>query len=112
MTELRVVEGSDGIDHVFTIKQRGSNSAEDLSSFSTATMIVKSRDLQDTIATITLTNTDLTNGILTYTTDTTDGFPAVTNGTEKKYKAQIIFTGSGFKDATDLFDFVVFNNIT
>ena len=109
--ELRVLEGSDGIDHTITVFQEGSSSAEDLSGFSTVTMIVKSMDRQTTIATIVLTNTDLVNGIVTYTTNL-DGFTVPAGNTEIRYKAQIIFTAVGLKDATQEFDFVVENDLT
>ena len=111
MTEIRVVEGSDGIVHTITVFQRDSSSAEDLSAFTTVTMIVKSLNRQTTIATIVLTNTDLVNGVVTYTTDA-DGFVVPAGKTEERYKAQIIFTAAGFKDATQEFDFVVENDLT
>ena len=110
MTEIRVIEGSDGVDHVITIFQQGSSSAEDLSAYSTTTMVVKSLNRQTTIATLTLTNTDLANGVVTYTTDN-DGFTVPAGNTEIKYKAQIVFTAAGLKDATQEFDFVVENDL-
>ena len=108
--EIRVVEGSDGVDHVITIYQESSSSAEDLSAYSTAVLKVKSLNRQTTIATLTLTNTDLSNGIVTYTTNA-DGFVVPAGKTEERYKAQIVFTGAGLKDATQEFDFVVENDL-
>ncbi len=49
MTEIRVIEGSDGVAHVITVFQKGSATAEDLSAYSTATMVVKTRNRQTTI---------------------------------------------------------------
>jgi len=108
--EIRVVEGSDGIDHTITVFQEGSTSAEDLSGFGTVTMVVKSLNRQTTIATIVLTNTDLANGIITYTTND-DGFVVPAGNTQIRYKAQIVFSGAGLKDATQEFDFVVENDL-
>ena len=108
--EIRVIEGSDGVVHTITIFQEDSSSAENLSSFSTVTMVVKSLDRQTTIATIVLANTDLANGIVTYTTDN-DGFIVPAGNTQIKYKAQIVFTAAGLKDATQEFDFVVENDL-
>ena len=111
MTEIRVVEGSDGVAHTITVFQEDSSSAEDISAFTTAVMNVRSLNLQTTIASITLTNTDLANGILTYTTDTTDGFSVAAGKSEERYKAQIKLTGAGLLETTHIFDFVVQNDI-
>ncbi len=110
MTEIRVVEGSDGVVHTITVFQEGTSTAENLSSFTTSTMVVKSLNRQTTIATITLANTDLTNGIVTYTTNA-DGFVVPAGKTEERYKAQIVFTGVGLKEGTQEFDFVVMNDL-
>jgi len=108
--EIRVVEGSDGIDHTITVFQEGSSSAEDLSGFANVVMVVKSLNRQTTIATISLATTDLANGIVTYTTND-DGFVVPAGNTQIRYKAQIVFTGAGLKDATQEFDFVVENDL-
>ena len=111
MTEIRVVEGSDGVAHTITIFQENSSTAENLTTYTTATMVVKSLNRQTTIATITLATTDLANGVVTYTSDN-DGFTVPAGQTEVRYKAQIVFTAAGNKDAVFEFDFVVENDLT
>jgi len=113
LTSIIISEGSDGVEYVFTIKQEGSNTAEDLSNYTTAVMYVTSTDLKTLHDTITLAITTPASGILTYTTDPTDTLPSVSAGTKKlRLKAQIKITGTGLIALTELLDFLIINDIS
>ena len=76
-------------------------------------MIIKSYDLTTTIATISLSITDPTNGVITYTTSVSHSLPSVNNpDLYKDYFAIIKITGTNLKDITNIFTFRILNDIT
>ena len=112
MTEVKVIEGADGLNYDWTLKQRGNTSGEDLSSFSTVVMYVLSSNLATLHDTITLTIQDSSNGVVRYSPDPTDTLPTVNAEDEElRLKAQIKLTASGVLDSTEIFDFVLVNDL-
>lgn len=113
MADIEVAESSDGVIHRFTIYQKDSNVAENLTGYTTATMTIKSLDLTSTIATLTISITDAANGIITYTTSVSHALPAITiPDLYKDYTAIIKITGSSLKDITNIFSFRINNDLT
>ena len=110
---IKIAEGSNGVNHTITIYQDGSNTPEDLTGYTGATLTVTELDLETVLATITLAITTAESGLLTYTTSTSHGLPAVATGKRnKELKAQIKITGSGLKDITEIGDFIIVKDIS
>ena len=113
MPTITVAEGSDGVAHTITIYKEGSSTGENLSSYTAATMYVTSKDFKTLYLTKTITMTTPASGILTYTTAAADALPAVPVGKkELELKAQIKITGSSLLELSEIFDFVIINNIS
>lgn len=113
MATITVAEGSDGVAHTITIYKQGSSTGENLSSYSAATMYVTSMDFKTLYLTKTLTLTTAASGILTYTTAAADTLPTVAIGERDLHlKAQIKITGTSLVELTEIFDFIIVNNIS
>ena len=115
MTTIRLPEGTDGIDYTFTVKQEGSNTAEDLSAYSTATMAVTSLDFETVHnAAISLTFVVKASGTVKYTSESsTDTLPAVPKKQkELRLRGKITFSASGVLDRSNLIDIIIEKNIS
>ena len=113
MATITIAEGSDGVAHTITIYKQGSSTGENISSYTTATMYVTSKDFKTLYLTKSITMTTPASGILTYTTAAADTLPAVPLGQkELELKAQIKLTGSNLLELTEVFDFIIINNIS
>ena len=111
--KIEVAEASDGVAHTITIYQKGTSTGENLSSYTAATMYVTSKDFKILHLTKTITITTAASGILTYTTSSSDSLPTVPTGQKTlELKAQIKITGSSLKDITEVFDFIIVNDIS
>lgn len=110
MTTIRIPEGSDGIPYTFTIKQDGSNSAEDLSAYTTATMAVTSLDFETVYnSAISLAFVSKPDGTIRYTSDSaTDSFPSVPKKQKEiRVKGKITISGTNLLDRSNLIDIVI-----
>lgn len=113
MTTIIIGEGSDGVAHTITIFKQGSSTGENLSSYTTATMYVTSKDFKTLYLTKSITMTTPSSGILTYTTAAADALPTVPAGRkELELKAQLKITGTNLLELSEIFDFVIVNNIS
>lgn len=113
MPTITVAEGSDGVAHTITIYKQGSSIGENLSSYTAATLYVTSKDFKTLYLTKTITITTAASGILTYTTAAADTLPSIPPGKkELELKAQIKITGTNLLDLSEIFDFVIINNIS
>ena len=113
MPTIEVAEGSDGVAHVITIYQKGTTTGENLTSYTAAVMNVTSPDFKTVHDTISLTITTAASGILTYTTAAADTLPAIPLGErDLRLKAQVKVTGTNLKDITEIFDFIIINDIS
>ena len=113
MPTIEVAEGSDGVAHTITIYQKGTTTGENISSYTTAYLIVTSPDFKTVHMTKTITITTAASGILTYTTATADTLPTIPLGErDLRLKAQVKVTGTNLKDITEIFDFIIINDIS
>src|SRR3990167_3043433 len=112
MPTIEVAEGSDGVAHTITIYQKGTTTGENLSSYNAAVMNVTSPDFKTVHDTISLTITTAASGILTYTTAAADTLPAIPLERDLRLKAQVKVTGTNLKDITEIFDFIIINDIS
>ena len=115
MTEVIVPEGGNGITRELVINRRGQTAAENLSSFTGATMAVVSFNHRTIYnSSITLAITDSANGVLTWTLDSgTDALPTVPdNKASIKVIGQVTLTGSGITDRTEEYTIKIEKNIT
>ncbi len=105
MTSVDIFENSDGELYLFTIYQKGNTTAEDLSSYTAVSMELVTPNLLTNYGTISMSFNDKPNGVVAYTTDTLDPFPAIPSGSESiNLLGQIIITGSGLKTLTFFID--------